>query len=295
MTVLSNKTMLVGLHIHQWSARKHDPHVSDQITHEHDATRDAGRFNKLLISHQALGPLKSIISGARNAHTRQTLPWYDNGMRILPAQNYLHYMEIMSGSRMRFQDAVNTFISDYAKNKVEAKKSLGTLYQETDYPQEASLRRRFGFEVTVMPIPKGDDFRVNLQEEEVSRIQSKIEIRIAEAQHKAMADLWNRIHESVSHMHERLTAYGEDPDSGRKTGMFRDTLVTNLRDLTDLLPRLNFMNDPQLEDMCQQLKSTLCAHDANDLREDGALRRQTADKAQDILDEMSGYVTQEAA
>jgi len=41
--------MLCSLSIGMWSARKHDPEVSEEIAQRHGAQPDAGRYHKVLL------------------------------------------------------------------------------------------------------------------------------------------------------------------------------------------------------------------------------------------------------
>jgi hypothetical protein len=68
-----------------WSARKHDPDASEEIAVRHGAQADSGRYHKLLLPKQALAEIQKIVSEARQEHYFMTLPWGDDGCRVLPA------------------------------------------------------------------------------------------------------------------------------------------------------------------------------------------------------------------
>src|SRR5579884_3866071 len=82
---LSSRAMLCSLSISMWSARKHDPAASEEIASRHGAKSDAGRYNKVLLPKQALAEIQKIVSEARHEHYFITLPWADDGYRVLPA------------------------------------------------------------------------------------------------------------------------------------------------------------------------------------------------------------------
>src|SRR5262252_4230560 len=85
---LSRKATLVSVEISQWSARKLDRRVTDEINSSHNASADAGRYNKLLIEAKRLEKINKLVSAARDAYYTHTKPWADEGLRILP--NVLH-------------------------------------------------------------------------------------------------------------------------------------------------------------------------------------------------------------
>jgi hypothetical protein len=76
-----------------WSARKHHPEASEQIAQRHGAQPDAGRYHKVLLPKAALAGIQKVVSEARQEHYFITLPWDDNGYRVLPAAAYVEHTE----------------------------------------------------------------------------------------------------------------------------------------------------------------------------------------------------------
>jgi len=65
--------------------------------------------------------------------------------------------------------------------------------------------------------------------------------------------------------------------------------VENAREICDMLPRLNFNDDPNLEAMRRQVEASLIKH-PDALRNDPILRRDTAADAKAIMDKMSIFM-----
>ena len=224
-----------------------------------------------------------------------TLPWADNGARILPAANYWAYTQAQRDLKETFAAEVRSFCAGYREHLAEARSRLNGLFVEADYPDPAEIDLKFAYRTGFSPLPAAEDFRVALGEGEQVHIRAQIETRLNEAAEAAGRDLWERIHKAVSCMRNRLDLYAVDPVSGKAEHPFRDSLVENLRDLVELLPRLNMTGDPALETMRRRLAASLCGHDPQDLRDDGALRARTARSAEAILDDMAGSVAPAAA
>ena len=93
MTVngIQNKAMLVRLSVSMWTARRYDRKVSDQAAADFAAKNDAGRYNKMLVAQDAISRMTKIVSEVRDWHYTHTLPWQDDGQRILTATYYLDY------------------------------------------------------------------------------------------------------------------------------------------------------------------------------------------------------------
>jgi hypothetical protein len=86
-TSLSSKAMLCTVSISAWSGYKFDREASEEIAHIHGAEKDSGRFNKRLVPRKELEEITKIIGRARRNHEFVTLPWSDNGYRVLPARS----------------------------------------------------------------------------------------------------------------------------------------------------------------------------------------------------------------
>ncbi len=285
---LSTKAMLVSLSISSWVARKFDRKVSDEVAANHNATDKAGRYNKNLLPidapsykavHQALGQAKSF-------HYEQTLPWTDEGCRILTAQNYFVYSDTMRKHRYAFEQAVKVFISEFPQLHDTAKTVSGSLYREEDYPKAADLPNKFGFHLKVLPLPDATDFRVSLGDDDVEEIRARIERDTHAAVVDAVHDLYQRLHKGVCHMVERLNGKGKHG----KDATFKDSLVENLQELCALIPRLNLTNDERLETIRHEIELTLSDQDPEELRKDKTKRRKVAKQAAKIEADLSAFM-----
>lgn len=290
MSVLSSRAMLSSLTVRQWSGRKLDREVSSKATEAHNAAADAGRFNKALIPPAAFAKIVAAVSEARTYHAKMTLPWNDTGARILPAAAYLAYTAEMRAIRARFDAAVTAFIAAYPDLKAEARTRLGDMFRAEEFPHCDDIESRFGFAISLNPVPDAADFRVDIGEEAAAAIRADIEERAADSMKAAMRDLFDRVSDVAGRMAERLRAYKPGTDGNRAEGVFRDSLVENVRELAGILPVLNVADDPKLAELAGRLVKELGAHDADALRDSDNLRTKTAEAAERILAEVSDYL-----
>jgi hypothetical protein len=144
---LSSRAMLARLTVTQWSARKVDKRASAETIDREQASADAGRFNKQLLAgtDAALKEISRISTAARSDHYRLTLPWTDDGARILTAAGYMEYTATMAGHASAFEQAVDSFMIDYPRARDQARFALGQMYSEDDYPNDAKARSKFSF------------------------------------------------------------------------------------------------------------------------------------------------------
>ena len=136
-------------------------------------------------------------------------------------------------------------------------------------------------------MPEAGDFRVALGNEEKDRIKRQITAAVEASLQVGTRELWFRLYEAVQHMAERLSAY-KVTDQGVEHP-FRDTVVTNLVKLVDVLPKLNITNDAELERLAEQVRASLLV-DPNSLRKSESARAETAKVAAAIAQHMAGYM-----
>jgi hypothetical protein len=286
-TSLSSRAMLCSLSISMWSARKHDPDASEEIAARHGAQSDSGRYHKVLLPKRALAEIQKIVSEARQEHYFITLPWDDNGYRVLPAAAYMDHVAKMRGLSNRFSAAVDDLARQFRTLVVQAKTRLGGLFRESDYPTPDELRAKFSFDTKVLPLPDAGDFRVALGNEEKDRIKRQITAAVEASLQVGARELWFRLYEAVQHLADRLTAYKVTGEGIEHP--FRDTVISKLVRLVDVLPKLNITNDPELERMAEQVKNSLLV-DPNSLRRSESVRVETAKAATAIAQHMAGYM-----
>lgn len=277
---LSDRALLVQLNVSQWTARKYDRRTSVEVARNHGTTLDAGRYNKALLPMaDLLENIHKKTNAVRTKYYANTLPWGIDGTQMLPTSNYLAFMAEYRKERDEWNSLVRLFVDNYDDLKDNARRVLGSLWDPTDYPARHEIGSKFHMDMAIYPVPSSD-FRVSIASAELTRIQQDVERRVQESQQKAMTDLWQRIHDRVKHMAEKLA----DPKA-----IFRDTLVENIREQCAMLTRLNFAEDPNLEALRQEVESKLIHH-PEALRNDPDLRRDTAAEAKAIMDKMSVFM-----
>jgi hypothetical protein len=70
---------------------------------------------------------------------------------------------------------------------------------------------------------------------------------------------------------------------------FRDSVVTNLVKLVDILPKLNVTGDAELEGLTAEVRASLLV-DPQELRKSEAVRNETAKNASAIANRMAAYM-----
>jgi hypothetical protein len=288
-TPLSRKAVLVSVNISQWTARKLDRAVTDEVNASHGAANDAGRYNKLLLEKEALAELTSMVSAARALHYKMTQPWADDGPRILPNALFGSFSDKFRTMKREFNVAADKFARLYPSFIEARKASLNGLFNADDYPAASEIRSKFNLDLTILPFPDAADFRSELDDDTVAEIKASLEKSTANVLDGAMKHTVSKIVETVGHMATKLAGFKPSAGKGDKAeGVFRDTLVENVRELAALLPAFNLTNDPQLAAITERIQRELCAEDADYLRENDQVRAAVKQSADEIVEAVSG-------
>jgi hypothetical protein len=155
---------------------------------------------------------------------------------------YMEHTEKLREYSRQFMTAVELFAAQFDQLVTESRSRLGGLFRAEDYPTSKEILEKFAMETKVMPLPDANDFCVSLGDEEKDRIKRQIAASVQASLTVASQELWQRMYEAVSHMAERLTAYKASEQGIEHP--FRDSIVTNLVKLVDVMPRLNVTADP---------------------------------------------------
>ena len=277
---ISSSAMLVELGISQWIGKKQDKKVSAEVENDKDAERGTTRVNKTLLPREPLfEAIASIVGEARTYHYHATMPWLDSGPRLLTTPMFFDYQKQLTSYQVRFDDAVNNFIEEYPDMVMRAPSKLKGMFDLADYPDADTLRAKFKFNINFAPVPEAGDFRVNVGNDALAQLKDSYTSYYTTQLQNAYKDVWQRTHTVLSRMSDKLA--GEDKQ------VFRDTLVSNVQDMVDLLAKFNVTDDPIMRKAQARIENALLGITPEALREDDYLRLDTKRKVDDLLKDFS--------
>lgn len=274
---LQTTALIVSLSVSQWTGRKLDRKITDEVNKEHNASNDAGRYNKLLVSKEHTDPIQKVATAVRSFHYDNTLAWGDNNERLLPAANYFTYLGEVSKFKSQFEVAVANFLKNYDTVIQQAQVRLNGMFNAKDYPTRSEIEEKFGFKTVFMPVPD-TDFRVSLSNAEVDKLRESMNGEITNRLTEAVKGVWDRVKEQLQKMRDRL----KDSEA-----VFRDSLFENLKELVDLLPKLNVTNDVNIAKVCVEMKGLIADPEA--IRKNSSLRSQKAQDVEQVLNKFGSF------
>jgi hypothetical protein len=272
--------MLVDLNISVYSGRKQDRATQAEVTASKGANskKAASVYKSLFAECVELDAITKFQARARAEHYRLTMPWSDNGQRLLPAKLLLIYTKTMNEYRTEFKVLVDKFLVKYDTLVAAAAFQLGTLFDRAEYLASEQVASRFSMETSISPMATSGDFRLDIESEVQHDLITQYEAKAATMLAQANQDAWTRLHKVLTNMSDRLTV--EEDGKKRK---FHDTLVTNAEELCDLLTSFNVTNDRDLDRARRLLLDALTDVTPKELREEDSTRIETKKKVDSIL------------
>lgn len=280
MNNFAEKAMLVRLKKKSWTASKPMPSEAVKVEERNNGKQRTASVYVKLMKCDALNEFEANYRAAKEIWIQYTMPWLDGGIRVLPSELYFDFQKAIKPYLEKSDEIVEKFIKVYPDERDFMLNRKSAMYQPADYPDVDELRERFSLRVGFFPIPNSEDWRIEVSDEDKEEIKQEMEKQLLEAQTEAMKDVGRRLAKCIEHIHERL--------DGDKT--FRDSMLGNARELLNLMPKLNFMNDIELDEIRKEAEASLLKYTAQQLRTNSVARNDTAKKADKLLKRVNAYV-----
>ena len=291
---LNEQAMLVRLRVSGWGGKIADRDVSRDVAERAgagDKPSNVGVYNKLLVKREATKTINQLAMNLRDTHEFYTMPWDDGSYRLIPISLYQEYKDKMDALIEARNDALRILLRDWDEYVDEAKERLGDLFDRGDYPSKAELAEKIAASVLPMTVPDARHFAAKAMEHSAREaVREDIEKHIAGKIDLAVRSIFSRLKDAVEAISERL----EEPEEGERPKTFKNTLVTNLADILDILPDLNLTDNPQLAEIGEELKTAIEGVEPDNLRPNSktynkAARETVKERADSIAARLAGY------
>ena len=180
MNPLAQRSLLMNLHIKQWTGEVTDKKALQIVADSTKTSTKLDTYTKSLFVTDPLIMIKRIAGRIRLHFYRYSLPWADGGGRLMPSMQFQEFSVGHKKLVAEFEHEVTNFVKDYEELKDDAKANRGDLYNSSDYPLGIELYNRFKIELTTLPFPNIDDFRVKAPEEVIEELKEEMESSVKE-------------------------------------------------------------------------------------------------------------------
>jgi len=278
---ISSSALRVGLSISVPPMRKQDKRATSQVIAHNNARKGAANVSKKLIKSNAHDDLTKLVAQIRAFHRDQTVPWGDLGDRLIANEALIDYRNNMAQLEEEFWDLAEQTQAEYPQAVAQAQlqqTGLGHMFNEAEYPSVEQLRRKFKFALTFEAVPDVGDFRVDIGNQAAEEMREQYKQVLESRINSVKQDLAERLAEPLQRMSKGL-----DYAEGEKPTGFRDTLVSNVLSIVELMRTCNLSNDARLTEVQQQLRQTLTGVTPDGLRRDPHLRAKTKQDVDQII------------
>ena len=257
---IASSAMTVELSMSIWTARKKDHKASDDVASMNSADKGVANVTKNLLGNcDELIALQKFAGNLRNLHYSMTMPWSDNGQRLVTTMQYFKYNEVMTEMIDEGWRMVDDFLNVYDWKVMDAQAKLGAMFNRDEYPTRDAIRGKFAFRLSYEELPDGGntgDWRLDLPHEAMQTLRTNYANSFNLKIKGAMDDVWTRLHTNLTRLVRQL-----DVDEEGKGNRLYDTVFDQALSLTEMLGTCNVTGDTQMEAMKRQLEQAL--HQSN--------------------------------
>jgi len=253
---IASSAMTVELSMSIWTARKKDHKASDDVASMNSADKGVANVTKNLLGNcDELIALQKFAGNLRNLHYSMTMPWSDNGQRLVTTMQYFKYNEVMTEMIDEGWRMVDDFLNVYEWKVMDAQAKLGAMFNRDEYPTRDAIRDKFAFRLSYEQLPDGGntgDWRLDLPHEAMQTLRTNYTDTFNLKIKGAMDDVWTRLHTNLTRLVRQL-----DVDEEGKGNRLYDTVFDQALSLTEMLGTCNVTGDTQMEAMKRQLEQAL--------------------------------------
>ena len=253
---IASSAMTVELSMSIWTARKKDHKASDDVASMNSADKGVANVTKNLLGNcDELIALQKFAGNLRNLHYSMTMPWSDNGQRLVTTMQYFKYNEVMTEMIDEGWRMVDNFLNVYDWKVMDAQAKLGAMFNRDEYPTRDAIRDKFAFRLSYEELPDGGntgDWRLDLPHEAMQTLRTNYANSFNLKIKGAMDDVWTRLHTNLTRLVRQL-----DVDEEGKGNRLYDTVFDQALSLTEMLGTCNVTGDTQMEAMKRQLEQAL--------------------------------------
>lgn len=265
-------------------------------TYNADEASVMGSIRKLRKADQ--GTVTKISGKARTYYYKVTREW-SHGQRFCPLDEIAELQKNMAQWQSDFEDAVNALAKRYDEIQELARKSLrAELFAEIDWPSKREFRERYSFTFTVERLGsiESDPWLSGLDKAANEALNREIAKVRQERVQYGDAKLVERIAAAMQRIVDKCDPKGyragkDDVDEDRigKDKIFRDTLTGNVRELCDLLPKLNISGNKVIADACKAMLEHIAPITSDIVRDDPEVKSRMRGKAKEVLDSLKAF------
>ena len=292
---LARHAMLVSITIKLEGllGERRDRGASELVETTYSVAHKRAKASKYLIDRRN-AKVKAVIAAAQQVRAvayRYTFPWGDSNLRLLPVTVHTQFKNDLEVSLSGLNHAIDEYVKIYPQLVKDSETELNGLFDSGEYPHVSKVRSMFKISSGYWPVPDSGHFVADIANEAADEARQSIIHDNSQRTADAINHLIARVEQTVKHFVDKLGAYRTEIDKFGKEkifGIFRDSLVENVRDMSVLVRKLNFTNDASIEQLGKHL-DRLTVSSADFLRENAETRQNMVLEGQALLAKLDAF------
>lgn len=284
ITSLATSGILIRAKVKVWTATKQDREISDEVTANKKAARNAGRYTKQLFAD--VPELRVLLNDRQtwyNFIQRVTYPW-DGEWGYLPTPRIPEVMAEINKRKQHSMELLENFINAMPAAISNEAFVQGDMFKREDYPTPDEVRSKFRVIVQTMNIPEGD-YRVTIADDLADDLKRNFEQQtrdIIKDIHDKQNEQLVKVLQSFSHCCDSETVMEDGAVKVKRRKMYESTL-TDALELCNTFAKFNLTNDSRLEEARLDLLRVLDGVTIDQLRNSDTKRNVVKEGVDDIL------------
>lgn len=225
--------------------------------------------------------VKATAQAMRQLLYHYGMPWGSREGQLIPLNIRPKFEKEFNRLKQNHEEAKQDYFNDYPLLVAAREKDneLGTLFRYSNYPAIDQIKNMFRCDLIYTPIPASGHFLADVTDEMKENLDRSVSNRITVACNSLVDRVEKRLVEYV----DTLEGY-----TGGRNGRFTDTLVSNLRDVGNLIKELNFTNDPNIDRLSFEV-GRIARFSADSLREADYCRDAVVSEGKTLLSRLEAY------
>lgn len=247
------------------------------------------RASKRLLDtkHDALRALTTIKNEIKKYWVSMTLPYPEDGIRLLRQADVEKFVETVTDMRDRLSAAAKEADNCYSELRNEACERLGDLYNSDDYPDslanEFTVRWEFP---SVNPPDYLMKLHPGLYEQEVAKCKAKLQHAVTLAEEAFQTEFATLL----DVLTDKLTGTNDG-----KPKRFTESSVENLVDFFVKFKHLNITSSADLDALVEKAQSIVVGLSAKELKHNETLKQTIAAKLGEVQTTLEGMMVNKPA
>jgi hypothetical protein len=282
---IAKSCLLVKLSIGTYAGTTKSDKLSREAAIKHEAQEDAISTIIKAMDPEDRKDIMLARSQARAIWLKDSLPWLDNGMRLVPVPKYLKMKDRLTAKGAEFEDAVQAAVDRYEEIRAKMETRVGKLAGEANLPTKEQFARKFRYSVRTSAV--GSDVRIEgLAATEVAKIEADNEALITEQLQASQRDVLARVIERLESIIEKLNEVDDPKAKGKH---FKDSLIGNVKKVCDEMQSLNILGSAKLAERLDRTGQVFDMIDPEKLRESKENRQTAIKAAQKTISELDDF------